>query len=180
MKNNNKIYIVSLIFFLVSLFLIVFFIWPLSDEITKNSEDLISTKNDIFSLSAQIKETENFNKNYETYKPNLEKVDQLFVDPNNPVNFIEFLENTAHDSQITSQVSLTPYQQVKQNSINFQVSSAGNFSGILNFLKEIEAGPYLTEIENLTIQNSQGSSITKNFSLKNVTATFSIKVFTKE
>jgi hypothetical protein len=108
MKNKSKIYIILLIFALVSLFLVIFFIWPLFKEIERNSKDLISAKNNIVTLGAQINETENFKNNYGTYKPNLEKIDQLFIDADNPVDFIEFLENTASSSKITSQISLPP------------------------------------------------------------------------
>ena len=196
MKNSNKIYIILLIFTLVSLFLAVFLILPLSKEIEKNSKDLISAKNNMAILLAQVDGIENFKKNYETYKPNLEKMDQLFVDPNNPVDFIKFLEDTAFSSQITSQISLPPSSQniqkkskgALQDFIILQFSSKGNFSEVSNFLKEIESGPYLIEIENLTIQNSQtptsGSSkdktVSKDYSSREVDVTLAIKVFTKK
>jgi hypothetical protein len=196
MKNNNKIYIILLIFALLSFFLIVFFIWPLTSEIEKNSNDLISAKNNEIALSAQINEAENFKKNYQAYKPNLDEIDRLFVDPDNPVDFIQFLEDTASAYKITSKISLPPssqnYQGTSQNFIIFQFSSSGNFSAVSNFLKKIESSPYLIEIENLTIQNSQeaalassalgkksgAANITKDYSLREVSAAFTIKVFT--
>lgn len=195
MKNNNKIYITLLIFALVSLVLIVFFVWPLFKEIEKNSDDLISAKNNIVVLGIQNSETGNFKKNYVTYKPNLDKIDQLFMDPVNPVDFIKFLEDTAGDSQITSQISLQPApkssQQTSQNFILFQFSTTGNFSSVLDFAKKIEAGPYLIEIENLTIQNSRtyassspqgGSSIivSGDYSSRKVDAVFAIKAFVQK
>ena len=194
MKNNNKIYI---IFTLASLFLVLFFIWPLLKEIEKNSKDLISAKNNMVTLGAQINETENFKKNYETYKPNLEKIDQLFIDTNNPVDFIKFLEDTASSSQITSQISLPPSSQgsqqgpkgTLQNFIIFRFSSKGGFPEVLNFSKSIEAGPYLIEIENLTIQNSETPAsgapangvpnVSKDYSSRKVDAAFTIKAFIK-
>lgn len=201
MINNNKIYTISLVFTIAILFLVMFFVLPLLREIEKNSKDLISAKNNVAVLAEQTNETENFKKNYETYAPNLEKIDQLFVDPNNPVDFIKFLEDTASTSQITSQISLQPSPQdsqqslkgASQNFIIFRFASKGGFSEVLNFLKKIEAGPYLVEIENLTIQNSEvpvsGYSVPEKESLvpniyednssRKVDATFTIKVFVK-
>jgi len=193
MENNNKIYITLSVFGLLSLFLIIFFIWPTLKEIKINSENLVSAKNDIVILSAQTAETKNFEKNYENYKPNLEKIDQLFIDSSNPVDFIEFLENTAGNSQITSQISLPPSSQnfqqsqggASKDSIIFQFNSKGNFSDIMDFSKKIEAGPYFTEIESLTIQNLEASgtgvkSVPKDYASRKVNATLTIKAFTKK
>lgn len=194
MKPSNKIYIISSLFALASLLLLIFFIWPTSKEIEQNSQDLISAKNDIVTLDAQIAETNAFKKNYGNYKPNLDKLDQLFIDPNNPVDFIKFLEDTASVSQITSQISLPPFsqnsQQAAQNFILFQFASKGSFSGVLDFAKKVEAGPYLIELENLTIQNSAVTtsgvspiaalSALKNYSSRTVDATFTIKAFIKK
>ncbi|MCX6723259.1 MAG: hypothetical protein NT094_04340 [Candidatus Staskawiczbacteria bacterium] len=183
MKNNNKIYTILLVFALIFLFLVIFFIWPLIGEIEKNSEDLISAKNNIVNLDAQINETNNFKKNYETYKSTLERIDQLFVDINNPVNFIEFLENAASNYNVTSKISLPPSSQSSQQFITFQFISKGGFSDILNFVKGIEAGPYLIEIENLTIQDSRQNldhkDIPQDYYSRNVDATFTIKAFIK-
>ena len=182
--KKNKIYTILSIFTFAFLFLIVFFVWPLLKEIQKNSENLVSAKNSIVALNAQAKETENFKNNYESYKPNLEKIDHLFVDQANPVEFIEFLENTAASSGITSQISLPSSsqnsEQAGQGSVIFQFSSTGSFAGVIGFTKKIETGPYLIEIENLTIQNSQEESVAKDYFFRKVDAKFTIKVFTKK
>ena len=179
-NNNNKIYIISSVFILVSLFLVLFFIWPLFKEIEKNSYDLVLARNNIIALEAQNNETKNFKNNYSTYKPNLDRIDQLFVDPNNPVDFIEFLESTASSSQVTSQISLPPSSSGSKQFIVFQIISKGNFSNMMDFSKKIESGPYLIEIDNLTIQNSGEKSVSKDYSLRSVNATLMIKVFTKK
>jgi hypothetical protein len=178
MKNNNKIFIILSIFFLLSLLLVVFFIWPTLKEIEKNSKALILAKNNIVNLDAQIIETKNFQKNYATYAPNFKKIDQIFFNQNNPVDFIKFLEDAAVTSNVVSQTSLPPLSNGgDQTFIIFQISSTGSFPGVYNFLKKIETGPYLIETENLTIQNSLDKAVPKDYSLRNVSATFTIKVF---
>ena len=198
MKNKNKIGTISLIFTLSSLFLIVFFVYPLIADIKKSSENIISSKNEMQTLRAQIVETEKFRKNYVNYKSNLGKIDQLFVDLNNPVDFIKFLETTAEKSQIILQVALpTSSQTTKQgspDSLNFQISIKGGFLGVLDFIKKIEEGTYLIEVENLTMGNSNTESsgslvggkkvlvenIYKNYPNRGVEAKISIKVFVKK
>lgn len=183
--KNNRIKIILSIFILSSLFLIIFFVWPLTKEIKKNSEDLVSAKNNIVDLEAQINETNNFKKVYENYKPNLDKIDQLFINSNYLVDFIEFLENTAFNSNVTSQISLPPASKNSQQFVMFQFISEGTFFDMLNFIKKIESGPYLIEIENLTIQNSTQNSnrdknISEGYSSRYIEATFTIKAFTKK
>jgi len=171
MKNsNNKIYITLLIFALVSLFLVIFGVWPLLEDIEKNSKELISAKNSIVVLNSEIDEIENFKSNYNIFKSNLEKIDQSFIDINYPVDFIKFLEDTASDCGVDLEINLPSSDQQVNTYLMLQLSSEGTFSGILDFTKKIESGPYLIEIDNLTIQNSQ---------VKGEMATFNIKAFTK-
>src|SRR5258706_8922742 len=129
MKNN--IYIILSIFGLVIILLMLFFAWPLLIEVKNSSEHLASVKNDMVILDIQNNEIENFKINYQNYKANLEKMNQLFIDPQNPVDFIKFLENTASNSGIKSQISLLPASsQDNQNSITFQLFSSGDFLNI--------------------------------------------------
>jgi len=199
MKKNQIITILS-IYGALSLLLVVFLIYPLFNEIIKNSQDLISEKNNIITLETQVKEIENFKENYETYKKDLEKIDNLFIDPDNPVNFIEFLESAASNSGVSLKISSVPTytesQKVTQNFITLQFASTGDFSKILGFIKKIEEGPYLIEITNLTIGNpketeggaqiappaktTKPAKVTPEVYLnRKVDASFSIKVFTK-
>lgn len=181
MENNKKIYTILSVFALSSLVLIVFFVWPLLKDIDNSSKDLVFARNGMAALRDQTSQAENFKQNYQAYKFNLERIDQMFVDQNNPVNFIEFLENTAYSQGVSAQVSLLPYSQSPQQFIMMQLVSKGGFSNISNFLKKVEAGPYLLEIESLTIQNSQDSkAIPKDYSLRQVDATFGIKIFVKK
>ena len=97
MKRNNKFYITVSFLLIIVLFLIIFVIYPLVVGIINNSNDLISAKNNILTQETQIKEINKFKENYKIYQPNLEKIDQMFIDPSNPVDFIKFLENYPAD-----------------------------------------------------------------------------------
>jgi len=176
MKTSNKFYIILSIFASFAIAFAAFDVWLLKG-IEKNSGDLISAKNNIAALNTQISGAENFKKNYVDLKPNLDKISQMFVDPENPVDFIKFLEDTAYACQITSKISLADISgsdaKNKQDFIVFQFFSSGYFPEMLNFSKKIEAGPYLVEVENLTIQNAKDAKDGK------VDATFTIKAFIK-
>jgi hypothetical protein len=174
MKRNKKNSTTIFIFSLIALALIIFGAWPLIEGIKKDSEDLISAKNDIANFNVQSIEIENFKNNYENYKTNLEKIDQLFINPSDPVEFIKFLEKTASECEVSMQVSLPPSlsnseTELAPNFIVFQLSLKGDFSNILLFINKIESGSYLIESKDLTIQNQENKN----------SASFNIKVFTK-
>ncbi|MEK7540954.1 MAG: hypothetical protein AAB529_01820 [Patescibacteria group bacterium] len=178
---SKKINIALIIFVLIVVALIAFFIRPLLAEIKMSSKEAFLEKNNIATLGIQANEIENFEKNYSLYKPDLEKMEQLFIDSKNPVDFIKFLEKTASDLEITSKISLLPPpKKGNQNFISFQFFSSGDFSKMLEFSEKLETGPYLIEIKNLTIKNSTEQNISKNYSPEKVDTLFLIKAFTKQ
>lgn len=181
LKPKNQIYIISAVFGLIVLSLIMFFVFPYIQEIRKNSEDLVSGRNNLAFLRDQVSEVEKFKSNYETYKPNLEKISQLYVDSKNPADFFEFLEKITSVSQIRSEVSLLANPPGAKNvaAIDFQIFSQGEFSKTLKFLEKLETGPYLIEIKNLSITNSRQDSSSKKSSVKLVDANLSIRAYIK-
>lgn len=177
---KNKTYIIIAIWTIIILSLVLLIIWPLLSEIKSNSEELLSGKNDAVILRAQSDQIENFKKAYDDYKSNLEKINKLFVDPQNPVNFIKFLEDTASASSIESKISLVPVAPQKDQSMGivaFQLSSSDDFLKILHFSEKLENGPYLIEIQSVSIKNADTDTSAKNYPSGKVDAVFLINAF---
>lgn len=166
MRNINKIHIILSVSALISLILIMFFIYPAFKDIEKNSQDLISAKNDIVILGAQIEETKKFKEDYENYRPNLEKIDELFIDPDNPVDFIKFLEDKAEEYNLDMQISLSLLSSGQKGFVSFVFSLKGSLPDVLKFLSNIEQGVYLIEIEKLTIQDSLKKTVEATLTVK--------------
>ena len=127
---------------------------------------------------------ENFKNNYESYKENLERIDTVFVNSKNPVDFIKFLERPAEDSPPKSEIFLSAANVSKGNKntaspfISFQIVTDGSFSNTIKFSEKLETGPYLLKIQNLTVKKSEEIS-SKKSSTQNIRATFLINVFVK-
>ncbi len=178
MKNN--IYITVIIFTVIALALALGLVLPLFLSIKGDSENLILMKNTAVSLTTQNDIIENFKKKYEEYKPNLEKADHLFPDSKNPIDVIEFLEKTAKNSGINLRTTLSLSSGKKNQSVmNFQLSSNSTYSKIVDFSEKLENGPYLIEIENITMRNSDTDTSQKKHPSENIDATFSIQVYAK-
>ncbi|OGZ62895.1 MAG: hypothetical protein A2998_00750 [Candidatus Staskawiczbacteria bacterium RIFCSPLOWO2_01_FULL_37_25b] len=181
MAIKKKIYIIILVFFLTTVFLILFFIYPALKEIQKSSKELISEKNNSFNMAKELDEVENFKQKYEKYRTDLEKIDNLFVDSKNPVEFIKFLENTASDAGVRLEISSPSFSSdAKFPLMIFRLSSYGDFSKNLSFIKKLEAGPYLAKIQNLDIGRYQdGQSSKDKKQSEKIKSVFSINVFAK-
>jgi hypothetical protein len=175
MEIKKQIYIIVSVFALASLFLVLFFIYPIMSEISGKSAELVSYRDKGLSLDGQFNEAANFKQKYEDYKSNLEKADNLCIDSQNPVYFIEFLEKTASELGLQLQIS-TPTQSMEGNMTfqNIQLSSTGGFSQTIKFANELEAGPFLINIQriNMTSQKNDDEQ-------KLVKSDILIKVFSK-
>lgn len=179
MAIKKEIYIIISAFLLVASLLVLFFIFPTYSEVAQKSRELVSQKNNRLALESQFSEAKKFKLKYDEYKPNLEKIDGLFVDSENPVGFIEFLEETAEGFGLKLQISAPLFSEKESsNSASFQLSATGNFSGLLNFIQKLEFGPYLINLQNLDIKNRKIASQEKN-QTESLNAEILIKVFTK-
>ena len=186
MISKNKIYITSVIFGLIVLFLIGFLIFPLFNNIKNSSKELFNAKKEILLLEDQIKKIKDFEEVYEIYQPNLIRIDQMFVDPGNPADFIQFLEKIAVDSGIPMEIShLISSEEESESepwqSVTSQISSKGSFPNFLRFFEQLEASPYLIKVQNLVLKRISQREIEKEqqYSSGDIGAICSIKVFTK-
>ncbi len=185
MNSKNKIYIISITFGLITLILIVLFIYPLFKSIKNNSQELFSAKRELILLKNQIREIENFEVIYEDYQPNLARIDQLFIDPENPADFIQSLEKMAFDSGISMEIFPLILSKEESEtelwlSVTSQLSSNSSFPNFLRFLEKLETTPYLLEVQNLVLRRLNERELGKEeYSLGDIKAICLIKVFAK-
>lgn len=173
-KNQNKIYIIIIIFILIALMLIVFLIYPVLRDIQNGSKEILSNKSKVAFLNKQRNELNGFNRKYNNDSYDLERIDQLFVDSKNPIDFVEFLEKTANDSGITMDIKLNISLLDKGfNKWPVAISNiavTGEFFNILKFSEKLNTSPYLMMIKNITIKKSQQvSAVDANFLVEAIT-----------
>jgi len=168
-KTNLSIFLFIGFVILITIFVIL----PVFEEVKKNSQEVISEKEKLVSLESKIENLNKLKVVYEEFSPNLEKIDNLFVNPELPVEFITFLEKTAKSSEI--EIKISPLSLRKKDIfplINFQINATGFFPKFLSFLEKIENAPYLIEIQDLSINKSDKTEGV-------ILANFSIKVYTR-
>lgn len=186
MTLKNKIHLSLIIFLCLSIIIIIFLIYPLFTDIKKGSQDLLSQRKTLVSFEAKIENLGEFKIRYQEVEPSLEKIPQLFIDAEAPVEFIDFLEDEANLCQIPIEISSALPLQEKEDpwpSFSFQVTTISSFPQFLRFLEKLETGFYLIEIQNLNIKRLTEKELqTKDFEsyrLGDVKTNLSFKVFSK-
>jgi len=179
MNSKNKIYIISGALAIFTILMVVVCIFLLN-EIVKKSEDLAFGKSQVFSLEKEFTDIEGFKKQYGNYQPNLVKIDQLFIDSHNPVDFFRFLEKTASDHGLKLNVSIPKFSGTAVISGDFQISLFGDFPKIVEFIQAIENGQYLIQIKSLNIaKQTVVGSFAKEQVSNQFNATVSMSVLAK-
>lgn len=185
MSRKRKIQILLVFFFGITILLVIFLIYPLFSGIKKISQDFLSQKEELLTLEKKVENLEKFKIIFPEISGDLEKIDNLFVDREVPVDFIRFLEKTSRDSQVSLKISAGGALKIEKDpwpSISFQLFLAGPFPSLSQFLEKLESSIYLIEIQNLNISRLSETELKskefEKFSLGDVKATLSIKVFT--
>jgi len=186
MTPKNKINLSLVTFSIFIICSIIFIIYPLFSEIKKNSEDLIIQKSAIVSLEAKVENLEESQTLWLKIKPNLEKIDKLFINSEVPVEFIDFLEMASQDCDTPIKLFPSLPREAKGELwpfLTFQITLDNSFPKVLKFIEKLENSPYLIEIQNLNIRKlTEGelkSEEYEKFSLGGVKTSLSIKVYAK-
>lgn len=186
MSQTQKTTISLAVFILTVLVFMIFIVYPLFNEIKKGSRDILAPKNTLAELETKAKNIQKYQIISKGYEQNLAKIDALFVNQAEPINFIEFLEKTASQSRLSIEIS--PLAQTKEEgipwpSMNFQLTLTGSFPDLLRFLEKLESSPYLIEILNLNMRRLNEWDVStgkfKGMSVGDINAPLSIKVYTQ-
>ncbi len=181
MNQKREIIIISAVLGLISLVLLLVFVWPLLKSIKNSPLELVNVKKELALF--QDKATGNIKEIYQEVEPNLEKVDQLFIDSQSPIDLIKFWRDRARELNLNINISpLSSSEDEKDywNNIVFRLNLTGSFSDFIRFLEKTESGPYLAEVRDLTVRKlSESELVFEGFSSGAVKADLTLKVFVK-
>ncbi|MFH1575359.1 MAG: type 4a pilus biogenesis protein PilO [Candidatus Nealsonbacteria bacterium] len=161
---------------IIAMLLIGCAICPLFFSIKQNSETFLSQKRTLVELEKKSNDLKIFQSTYETYDANIKKMNQLLVDREEPIEFIEFLEGEAGNSKLTIDLTPLTLKAIEEDfwpSMSFRVDMAGSFQNFLKFLDKVESSPYLIALSGFSLnkpqQNTNGD----------ITISFQMKVYTR-
>jgi len=176
-KKNRAIWVglAALVFGIM-----IFFIWLIFGKIKESSKDISSAKSALALSKIQVEEIEDFKSKYGTYVSNLQRIDRAILDPQNPLGFIEFLENLASEENVNLIISpLSPSKEPEFKTLSAQLALEGKFINTLNFINKMENGAYLVSAQNLTVEHTGVSKTGTESSEKMSRANIAIRVLTR-
>ncbi len=186
-NGNRKIYLSVLIIFLLCAAMVIFAVVPLYQQIKEKSEELVFQRRELVLQEQKDKNFDKFKEFYDNNKANLDKAETLLVDLDVPLDFINFLESIARESQIELGIASASSKAADSSSwgfLTYQMTATGSFTSFLRFLTKIEASPYLTEVQGINIVKSDGYQGAtppgaNDAPVSNVSVQFALKVYAK-
>lgn len=161
-EYKKKITIFFLLFLIIDIVIIVFLIIPVSSDIKIYSAEYISKKKELANLKAEISNFEDFEENYQIYLDELEEMkelvsEQILVDQELPLNFIDFLKKEAIKNRLVLEIK--PIQLAEEKGFfkdtSFRLNIEGGFPGFLTFFKTLENSKWLINIQDLLISKEE-------------------------
>lgn len=174
-KDKRKVINLVILIIIILLFFI-FIILPLLNEIREGSESFIFEKKRFTELNIKTEKLRNFQDIYQERQININRLNQLLIEPINPINFIKFLEEQADNSQLLREIDPIPRgrEEDDYSYLNFRLKLEGSFPNFLKFFERLESGPYLVNILNLNIRRLEEEELAEQIS-----ALISIRVYAK-
>jgi len=151
---NKKNFYILMIFILVILSFTIFLNISLIKDIKKDYEKLNSQKQELYLFQKQIREFESFKNSTGLYGSNLGKIEQLFINEETPVDFIQFLEEQSQELGILikiSPITIIPKENDSWENLGFNINLTGSFPRCLAFLEKVQLSKWLSDVERLEI-----------------------------
>lgn len=186
MNPKRKIFITAFCLLGSLLAVLVFLIAPLVQGIQRDAGSLQAQKHTLEIFAKETQEIENFNIFSQDRREDIDSLHLLFVSPETPIPFIEFLEQYAKPLGIELTIVPGDPKQLKGDawpSLELRVSSKTDYPAAFAFLKALEKAPFALEMKNITITAHQDRTEANSSSdlppSGNVAFTFGVKVYTK-
>ena len=184
---KRKIFSILIVFILAIFSLILFLNFSLVRDIRESSRQFDLQRKALILFQKQLQEFEDFKSHSGFYQSNLEAIEKLFVDPEAPVDFIQFLEEESQNLSLLIKISpaqIIPKEKDPWQSIGFRVSLTGSSPNCLKFLEKLQASPWLLEIQRIEARRISEKELQseelKDFSLGDIFFSIILKVYTKE
>ena len=155
MTPKQKIFIASSIFVVSLLLFFAFLVLPLVRQVRSDSTKVLAARSQLARVSLYEEQIQKFEGISQSQKEHVDSIDNLFLDTETPIAFLEFLERRAESSRVS--LKITPVESLRKeedvwDSIDFELAGRGLYPNVLSFVKQVENGPYLFEFKNVIVQ----------------------------
>lgn len=152
--TEKKISIAGFIIAAIIACIIIFVIIPGISGIKKIGEDIMQQRIDAENKYKKGQKLNKLAENLKIIEPQIEKLDQIFINQNDALKFITSLEETAEKNKVKQKINLLIAQKAPFNNYQkmpLQLFIEGNFIDELNYLLSLENLNYFVNIKLLEI-----------------------------
>ena len=147
----------------VVLNLVILFLggWFLTSKIISSSAQLTEEKGVLEVTQKNWEQITRSQKETQSIKSELAKIDEAFVSKNEPIEFIDLLENLAQKTNNLFGIELMTLgadPKKSENALLFQIRLTGNFSNLMHFLNYLENMKYQAQVQTLNISRVGASA----------------------
>lgn len=169
MTPKQKTFVALGIFALFLLLFLAFLLFPFMRGVRADSAKILMARSNLAIVSLYEEQIQKFEEISKAQQQDLDRVHNLFLDPDTPIAFLEFLEERSKNSQVSLKITPIASQKKEEdtwNSIDFELAGRGSYPNVLSFLKQVENEPYLFEFKNITLQRVATGEVDFSFLLK--------------
>jgi hypothetical protein len=193
MNPKYKIYLTSIIFFIIFCAEVFGLIPFLLSKINFASADLAKKKQNFESIQKKAQQTTVAEDEYQAIKPRLDEINNSLLDRSRVLDFIMVLEKIARETGNQDEISIANTgsnikkpadKKQSDETMEFQVSLSGIFPDLIKFLSKVENMPYLNDIDNIQIRGyggeGNGYGTEGQLASNAIETTLNIKVYLKQ
>ncbi len=191
LNTKNKILINFLFFLLFIAAISYFLLYKNITSIKKLNADIITEKLKLYTSTEQQRNIDKLTNNLKKIEPQLSKFNQIFVNQNRELEFINLLENYAQKFSVNQTLDLDESEQTKNNKYSIKIINIkvnGDFKSLINYLAALESAKYYINIVSLDFSTNenfhsaalrQKETIKKEQGSNNVLLTIKAKTYWK-
>lgn len=158
---KNKLISLSIFFLILNFGLFYFLILPTISRIKSQRDEILNLKIDLENKVTRERNMSDLNQKIKKIEPQLEKLNQIFVNQNREIEFITSLEELEKKYSVSQRLNLEINNMQKNegfNKVPINIVASGNFTNIINYLVGIESLNYYIDINGITIGKEDGAS----------------------
>lgn len=162
--------------------ILAFLVYPLSRGILSLSREFFIQQRELQTATVNLATAEEFESFEREFQRDMEKNSSLLIDPETPIPFVQFLENSARDSKLSLTVVPGSVRKQKNDpwfSLDFKVSGQGTYPGTFVFLKKLEYAPFVAELQNVIIEKAGPAFGAQESTQGNIKFSFGVKAYVK-
>lgn len=150
MKNKKLIASIILVVLLNSL---VLWGWFYAHSLLKGQDEIIKQQRQKLALNEKsFQNSSSLKVLLEEIKGEKQVIDDIFINRENVINFIESLESLAKQTDVLIKIGSVNIENAKNGSLNLQINLRGDFRQTFHYLVLLENLPYLIDVERVNFR----------------------------